>query len=59
MLRVLSLALWFGVIFVRLHDEAARRKGLQLQFQVTTDPVDSVAKAVVVPASVGKKAALS
>ena len=49
-----SSALRPGVMLVRLHDHEARRKGLQLHFQVTTDPVDFVAKAVVVPASAGK-----
>ena len=43
-----------GVMLVRLHDEEARRKGLQFRFQATTDPVDFVAKVLQVPASVGK-----
>ena len=49
-----TLALRPGVMLVRLHDKEARLKGLQFKFQVTTDPVDFVAKVIQVPASAGK-----
>ena len=38
-------------MLVRFLDGGARQKGLQLHFQVTSDPCEFVAKAVVIPAS--------
>ena len=47
----LTPALRPGVMLVRFSDEEARQKGMQLHFQVTSDPCEFVAKAVVIPAS--------
>ena len=43
-----------GIMLVRLEDEKARRKGQQLQFQLTTDPLDFVAKVARIPKSARK-----
>jgi hypothetical protein len=43
-----------GIMFVRLRDEEARRKAQQLRFQLTSDPLDFVAKVVQVPAYMRK-----
>ena len=41
-------------MLVRRHDEEARRKAQRLRFQVTSDPMDIVAKVDQVPSSKGK-----
>jgi len=43
-----------GIMLVPLGDEEARRKAQQLRFQLTSDPLDFVAKVVRVPASTRK-----
>ncbi len=43
-----------GIMLVRLQDEEARRKAQQLRFQLTSDPLDFVAKVVQVPAYMRK-----
>ena len=43
-----------GIMLVRLTDEEALRKAQKLRFQVTSDPVDFVAKVARVPASMQK-----
>ena len=43
-----------GIMLVRLTDKEARRKAQQLRFQLTSDPLEFVAKVVLVPASTGK-----
>ena len=43
-----------GIMLVRWYDEDARRKAQRFRFQVTSDPVDFVAKVAQVPQSKGK-----
>ncbi len=43
-----------GIMLVRLQDEEAGRKAQQLRFQLTSDPLDFVAKVVQVPAYMRK-----
>ena len=43
-----------GIMLVRWYDEDAWRKAQRLRFQVTSDPVDFVAKVAQVPQSKGK-----
>ena len=43
-----------GIMLVRLQDGEARRRAQQLRFQLTSDPLDLVAKVVLAPASTGK-----
>ena len=43
-----------GIMLVRLQDGEARRKAQQLRFQLTSDPLDFVAKVALVPASTRK-----
>ena len=43
-----------GIMLVRSQDDEVRRKALQLRFQLTSDPLDFVAKVVLVPASMRK-----
>ena len=43
-----------GIILARLQDEEAMRKAQQLRFQLTSDPLDFVAKVVQVPACMRK-----